>query len=148
MEAQYVHKESYSSVIVLVLMGKIPEVIGSNMIRFGSNHLKWNLEGMLAALGKEIEVLEGHVPVLQNGPSGGRRGDQQTRSKFSELKPTTESALLAGNAANARNRCGFCSKIQSSEDCEVYKTLEEHKKILIEYGRCFGCLKPGHRAKH
>ena len=144
MEAQKIDQDSYSSVIVPVLMGKIPEAIRNNMIRFGTNHLDWNLETMLTALGKEVEVLEGHVPVLQPSQNATRRSDQQIRPKVVEHRPTTASALLAGN--DARIKCAFCMGEHPSEGCETYKDFEERKKILIKYGRCFNCLKLGHRA--
>ena len=28
--------------------------------------MEWNLDDMLVALGKEVEVLEGHVPIMQS----------------------------------------------------------------------------------
>eukprot|EP00794_Sanderia_malayensis_P012361 gene12361-biopygen9857 len=119
------------------------------MIRFGSNHMEWNLDEMLAALGKEVEVLEGHVPIFQHGhgqsgQSGGRRSDQQLRPKLLEPKPATASALFTGN--EGKSKCAFCLGEHKSESCESYKNAEERKKILIKYGRCFSCLKPGHRS--
>ena len=77
MAGQKIDQDSYSSVIVPVLMGKIPEAIRNNKIRFGTNQLDWNLETILMALGKEVEVLEGHVPVLQPSENATRRNDQQ-----------------------------------------------------------------------
>ena len=77
MEAQGVSKESYSSVVVPVLMGKIPEPLRNNMIRFGTDHMDWNLDDMLMALGKELDALEGHFPIMQNHQQQtGRRNDQ------------------------------------------------------------------------
>ena len=56
---------SYSSVVVPMLMAKIPESLRNNMIRFNANHMEWLLDDFLVALEKELEVLEGHVPILQ-----------------------------------------------------------------------------------
>ena len=65
MEAQGVDKQTYSSVVVPMLMSKIPEALRNNMTRFNENHMEWLLDEFLAALEKELAVLEGHVPILQ-----------------------------------------------------------------------------------
>lgn len=66
MEAQSIDNETYSSVVVPILLPKIPQSLRNNMIRFGGNHLDWNLDAMLAALEKEFDVLEGHFPIMQS----------------------------------------------------------------------------------
>ena len=64
MEAQGVSKESCSSIVVPVFMGKIPETLRNNMMRFGTDHMDWNLDDMLLALGEELDVLEGYFPII------------------------------------------------------------------------------------
>ena len=64
MEAQGVDKQSYSSVVVPMVMSKIPKSIRYNMIRFNEEHMDWLLDDFLSALEKELRVLEGHVPIL------------------------------------------------------------------------------------
>ena len=46
------------------LMSKIPVSVRINMIRFGVSHMEWSLDDLLAALKKELDVLEGHSPLL------------------------------------------------------------------------------------
>ena len=61
------------------------------MIRFATNHLEWNLDDMLGAVEKELDVLEGYVPVFTQANTGGLgKQPEQYRSKD---KPTTASAL-------------------------------------------------------
>ena len=77
MEAQGVNKEWYSSVVGPVFTGKIPETLHNDMIRFGTDHFDWKLDDMLLALGKELDVLEGHFPIIQNYQQHtGRQNDQ------------------------------------------------------------------------
>lgn len=71
MEAQGLKKETYSNFAVPVLMGKGLGSIRNSMIRFGNNHLEWKFDDMIKALGKELDVLEGHFPIMQY--SGGSK---------------------------------------------------------------------------
>ena len=51
LKALDVDQDTYSSIVVPVLMDKLPESIRLNMIRFGEgDHLEWDLEEMLEAL--------------------------------------------------------------------------------------------------
>ena len=144
MEAQGVSKESYSSVVVPVLMGKIPETLRNNMIRFATNHMDWNLDDMLLALGKELDVLEGHFPLMQNyQQQSGTANDQRGNRHKKQDRPATASALVTHRDSG---KCMFCQGIHASERCESLKDLEERKTFLIRNARCFNCLRPGHRA--
>ena len=96
MEAMGASKESYSSVVVPVLMGKIPEALRYNMLRFGTDHMDWNLDDMLLALGKEFDILEGHFPIMQNHQQQtGRRNDRQGNRHNKQDRLATASALVA-----------------------------------------------------
>ena len=53
LEAQCVDKESYSTVIVPVLLDKILQSIWHNMIHFGKDHMNWNVDDLVEALDKE-----------------------------------------------------------------------------------------------
>ena len=64
-EALKVERESYSSIVVPVLMDKIPDQIRMNMIRFGGNYLSWTVDEMLDAFAKEIEIKESHFSVFK-----------------------------------------------------------------------------------
>ena len=146
MEAQEIDKESYSSVVVPVLMSKIPESIRNNMIRFGDNHMEWNLGEMLVAFEKELDVLEGHFPIM-NQPfpqtGAGRRAEMKHHST------TTTAALLTERenpSGNDNKKCLFCHAFHESTKCQKIKDPEDRKKILVKTARCFVCLKQGHRA--
>ena len=113
MEAQGINKESYSSVVVPVLMGKIPEELCNNMIRFGTNHMDGNLDGMLLALGKDLDVLEGHFPIMQTyQQQTGRRNDQQGNRHKKQDRPATASALITHQVV--RSAC-FASVVMHRE---------------------------------
>eukprot|EP00794_Sanderia_malayensis_P019302 gene19302-biopygen16181 len=144
METQAIEKNSYSSVVVPVLMGKIPEALRNNMIRFGSNHMEWNLDDFLTALGKELDVLEEHFPIMPvYQPSKKPEQGNYNRPKFQE-RPPTASALFA--AKDAKRRCVFCTEDYPSDEFEKIKDPEELKSVLLKTARCFSCLRSGHRS--
>ena len=140
LEALGVDKESYSSVVVPVLMEKIPETMRYSMIRFGQNHLEWNVDELIAALEKEIEVRESHVPIFKQ---------QIVAQEKTATRPTKEqrngtaAALLVGGV----KKCVYCLETtHKPEECEKIKSVEERKKLLLKYAKCFLCLNGGHRA--
>ena len=45
-------------------MDKIPQSIRQNMIRFDENHVDGNVNDLVEALDRELDVLEGHIPLL------------------------------------------------------------------------------------
>ena len=147
MEAQDVDKQSYSSVVVPMLMSKIPESIRNNMIRFNDDHMVWMLDDFLSALENELRVLEGHVPILQMAKQQKpEQHSNQYRSSNIQMKQIgTASALLTGQRGTEKN-CTFCLKAHSSENCEEVKGINDRKNVLLRNAKCFSCLKSGHRA--
>ena len=138
LEALKVDKDSYSSVVVPVLMEKIPENIRQSMIRFSEGHLEWTVDKMITALAKEIEVRESHVPIFKPTPQQQIVNKPSKRSEF----PPTAAALTT----TLGKKCVFCQEDHNSEYCMKTKDPIERKNILIKYGKCFNCLGTGHRS--
>ena len=138
LEAMKVDKDSYSSIVVPVIMDKIPESIRYNMIRFGENHLDWTLDKLIESLEKELEIRESHVPLL--GPKAEKNfGGQFGRQK--ELSHGTASALLT-----SEETCAYCHQgTHNSEKCDKIDKPEERRKFLMRSGKCYLCLRVGHR---
>ena len=143
MEAQGVDKQTYSSVVVPMLMSKIPEALRNNMIRFNENHMEWLLDEFLAALEKELAVLEGHVPILQMVKQP-NKFEQNTQNRPRQTQTTgTASALLIGKKQD--RKCTYCSKDHEEENCQEVKDITERKNVLLRHAKCFSCLRSGHR---
>ena len=143
LEAQGVDKETYSSVVVPALMSKIPSSVRNNMIRFGANHMEWNLDDLIAALKKELDVLEGHFPMLQLEKGGWKKSDYEPNRPKQHQQAATASALFAGK--DSPRKCVYCLENHLSESCEKVKDPGERKNVLTKFARCFCCLKTGHR---
>ena len=145
MEAQGVEKLSYSSVVVPMLMAKIPESLRNNMIRFNANHMEWLLDDFLVALEKELEVLEGHVPILQLVKQQQNKVEQHNlQNRPRHTGTATATTLLAGKREEDKN-CPYCKKNHDAENCEEVRDITERKNVLLRRAKCFSCLKSGHR---
>eukprot|EP00794_Sanderia_malayensis_P011463 gene11463-biopygen9142 len=139
LEALGVDTITYSSVIVPVLIEKLPEGIRLGMLRdVGKSHLDWNLEEMLGALSKELEIKECHVQLSRNPNGQGRPED--TRRSRQESNPGrttmgTANALFAGK--EEKKRCAYCSQEHVHEDCSIVATVDdlehnEERKLGLE----------------
>ena len=138
LEAIGVDRSSYSSIVVPILMEKVPEAIRYNMVRFEEkSHLEWTLDEFVRALGKEIEVRESHVPIFKP-QSHGERPKFQSRSNG----VGTVSALFV----KEEQKCIFCQGNHKSEECSEVITPHNRKNILMKSGKCFICLRAGHRS--
>ena len=148
LEAQGVDKDSYSTVVVPAVMEKIPQSTRYNMIRFsGKDHMEWNVGDLLEALEKELEVLEGHVPIMkypqQRGNEGKPPEQRQQQNRPKQQGPSTATALFSGKEGG--KKCPFCSEEHLPENCDKVKDPLERKKVLFKNARCFNCFIPGHR---
>eukprot|EP00794_Sanderia_malayensis_P015555 gene15555-biopygen13266 len=127
LEALGVDKITYSSIIVPVLIEKLPEGIRLGMLRdVGKSHLDWNLEEMLGSLSKELEIRECHVPLLRNPNGQGRPEDTRRSRQESNPRRTTmgtANALFAGK--EEKKRCAYCSQEHVHEDCPIVATVDD-----------------------
>eukprot|EP00794_Sanderia_malayensis_P009391 gene9391-biopygen7530 len=116
-----VKETTYSSIVVPVLMEKVPENIRISMIRFKEkDQMDWTLGDMLGALEKEVNVRENHMPLLKGG---GMNQQPNWKAKNANQLPSTAHALLTGSE---KRKCVYClSKDHQPEVCQ--KTLDETK---------------------
>lgn len=127
-------ERNYSEIAVPALLEKIPDAIRLTITR-GRDYLQWTLGDMLKELLVEVELREDHCLTQRRvGSNDGKRG------------PYTSSALFAGSKGEDK-RCAFCLGTHPPEECEKVTNIEERKRILLKFGRCFKCVKKGHRAR-
>eukprot|EP00794_Sanderia_malayensis_P019296 gene19296-biopygen16176 len=120
-----VKETTYSSIVVPVLMEKVPENIRISMIRFNEkDQMDWTLGEMLGALEKEVNVRENHMPLLKGG---GMNQQPNWKAKNANQLPSTAHALLTGSE---KRKCVYClSKDHQPEVCQ--KTLDERKAAAV-----------------
>jgi len=142
-----IDSQSFSGVVVPMLMGKVPENLRNNMIRFGVNHMEWNLDDMLVALSKEVEVLEGHVPIIQS--VGGMMKPvakfEGVKSRGENKQQPTASALFTTEKEGLK-KCVYCFGSHNPENCESVTDINECKNMLVKFAMSLTCLTSGYRS--
>lgn len=137
LQALGVEEKNYSEVVVPALLKKVPDSIRLTITR-GREYLEWTLGDMLQALLIEVELREEHCPMQRRvGPPS----DERTERK----DPFTSSALFTAKGQD--QRCAFCLGTHRPEECKKITSVEERKKLLIKFGRCFKCINKGHRVR-
>ncbi len=135
LDALKVDENSYSSIVVPIILDKIPETVRLNMIRGSKNQKEWNMKEMLQVLDQELDIREQHVSIFK-GRLQGQGSQVQLDAKagpfFGKPTTTTASALLANeNRGGEKTRkCTFCQEDHVEQPCEKVKGIEEREKII------------------
>eukprot|EP00794_Sanderia_malayensis_P005770 gene5770-biopygen4684 len=104
LEAMGAEQETYSSVVVPVVMEKIPESIRHTT---------------------ELEIRDIHVPLKMNGQQ--QVTSQNNQRPRQNEKMGTASALFMRK--QEKKRCPFCLQDHEAEACERYKNPEDHDLV-------------------
>ena len=119
-------------------MAKLPSDVRLRIARENREEV-WEMRKLMETIKSKVEAREASeaakVSVVKMSST---RGNTRTPN-------STANALVA----ESRNiQCVYCKGNHFSASCQVVKTVEERKAILIRDGRCFVCLKPQHRAQN
>ena len=133
LQALEVEEQTYSEIVVPMLLEKIPDSIRVTITR-GKDYLRWTLGNMLEKLLTEVELREDHCLASTS----------RVRSSEGRKGPQTASALFTRRGEDGK--CAFCLGNHPPEDSRKVTNTSERKKLLIKYGRCFKCIERGHRS--
>ena len=134
LQAHGMDKSTYSAIVVPSVLEKLPHPLRLKITR-GKEHQLWNLKDLLEALGDEVELREEYNDSTRQSHAR----DSQKRNDL----PTTTMYVESEKQMN----CAFCLRGHQHEECRRIQDVEERKKLLIKFGRCFRCLRKGHLAK-
>lgn len=131
LKALGVDELSYSTIVVPSIMEKLPEQFRLTITR-GAEFLDWNMEDMLKAFAKELDLREIHA-----------------MSPSSNLKKPTSALTATAHAllTSKNENCAFCLKPHPHEDCKKVQDVETRKQLARKFARCFVCLRKNHRAR-
>ena len=125
-----VDQSTFGSLLIPILLGKLPEDIKSQVTRFISLEI-WNLKELLDLLNKDVEARDKCglfstecTTVLERGASDITAGSFVTRMQI--------------------EGCVFCNGNHTSHKCLTIPTPKEWKMYLVAKGRCFKCLEGDH----
>ena len=99
-----VDEDSYSTIVVPVILDKIPEAVKLNMIRSTNGHQEWTMNEVVSALEAEIDVREQHTSFFRNTGSNVARERQEWKQKLIQDKKQQQQVhCLQSNMAEDRN---------------------------------------------
>ena len=115
------------------VLEKLPHPLRLTITR-GKEHQLWNLKDLLEALKDEVELREEYSDsTLQSHARDFR--------KRNDLPKTTMYV-----ESEKQMNCAFCLRGHQRRMSGI-QDVEERKKLLLKFGRCFRCLRKGHLAK-
>ena len=122
-----VESENYSVAIMPDVMKKLPREIVISIKRLKDIHHEWMVAQFLEALWNEL--------ILRGLNEAGSAKD-------------TVSDVQKGRVFLVTNKlCVLCLDEHQSNDCTKVTHIEERRKIVVDYKRCFQCLRKGHLVK-
>ena len=144
LEALHVNEETYASIVVPVLLEKIPQAVRLNMVRASSkDHLEWSVRDFLESLSKEIEVREIQAPIFGTGGHGTERlRPTENGGQVNRWYGNGIAHLESGQPETMR----LLPRKSREERCSTITNLDTRKSIIRKYGRCFVCIRKGHKA--
>ena len=107
------NQNTFGSLLIPILLGKLPEDIKLQVTRFISSEIWKCAFSVQRAAG-------GNKPVLDRADSDGTAGSFVAKLQV--------------------KGCVFCNGNQTSHKCSMIQTPKERKRYLIENARCFKCL--------
>ena len=140
LESLGVTSENNGATLIPVLMGKLPADIRVQVARLTSNDA-WSLKEILELLENEVEAREVGESIKAN--------DERVQFSSNPRNPpirNTASTLYTDMEKRKPNiTCVYCNGEHYSASCERIKDISQRVSILKQKGKCFVCLRYGHR---
>ena len=83
-------------------------------------------------------------PIFGSGAAE-RRPSYPRRTAERQFDQGTAMALHTFRVDGMVRRCTYCQDKHDEENCWKVKDLETRKRIVKKFGRCFICIKKGHK---
>lgn len=133
-----IHSEQYGSLLIPVVMSKLPAEVRLQMARKTEKDV-WAIRDLLEIVPKEVEARELSEHVKANNDT----------KRAQTPRNVSSAASLVAQCAQGKNsftiKRAFCGKQHYSASCEAVQKLSDWKDTLRKSGRCFVCLQFGHR---
>ena len=115
-----------------ILLSKIPQDLCLMVSREVSQD-EWNFKAILKVIEEEVEARE--------------RAVESSVTKKNVQSVPTAASMMAGSAKSEHVSCCYCEQNHSAARCKTVTDIDVKKDILMKSGRCFVCLRRGHKAK-
>ena len=127
--------DTYGDCLVPIILERLPPKVRQQLTRENGS-TDWEIEPLMAALRREIDVLEldmdedGPPPATMNFASTARRGHVQ--------RPSTS----LRSARDSSSRCVYCTQPHPSHQCTTITDRDKRREIVTTKRLCFNCLGP------
>ena len=143
LQAQGVDSAQYGTLLIPIMMAKIPEDLCLILSRqfCGDN---WNLDELLKAFKTELEARERCASSSVETSSRTNQVHSLPPKWKEEAEGNPTAAALV--SFNRKINCTYCHKSHPSARCDIITDAKARKSLLLKQGRCFICLKKSHIA--
>lgn len=146
LEALGIDSEKYGSLFIPIIMARLPREISLQIARLISQDV-WAIDDVLRVIRQEVEARElsenARVKEMK------KPDDHERRRNNSPKRGQSTAASLTNQVEYPTWLCCiFCQSKHYSAECKKVTDVATRVKILKEEGRCFVCLKKGHRANN
>ena len=138
LQAQGVDSAQYGTLLIPIMMAKIPEDVRLILSRqfCGDN---WNLDELLKAFKTELEARE-RCASSSVGTSSRTNQVHSSLPKWKGEEAEENPTVAALTSFNRKINCTYCHKSHPSVRCNVITDVKARKSLLLKQGRCFICL--------
>ena len=104
---------------------------------------EWEMDTMWQEIKKHVSILE-LVERCMESQFNSKRTSHISQEPLG-IQPTSAAALITAQTKEPSRPCIFCSRQHWSDQCTVFRSLEERKAKVK--GMCFKCFSTRHKAK-
>ena len=133
-------EHSYGDLLVPIIMGKLPTDLQRNLAREHSNS-PWNLSDLMAAILKEIRILESAPYDPHKTPYDPHKSMPRSTTAAFHVASHDNRPRKQSNSDNSKKQnCVFCKKPHPAHNCDVVTDYQKRLEIVKENKLCFNCL--------
>jgi hypothetical protein len=137
LEALGVNSSQYGSLLIPVVMSKLPQEVRIQIARKTTQEV-WEMSPLLEVIQREVEARE-----ISEGVKLTQEKPKSQTPKF----PNASQFMVSGSrTGEIQIQCIYCSENHYSASCTKVTEPSDRLEILRKKGRCFVCLKSGHRS--
>ena len=137
LEGLGVDAEQYGSLLIPIIMAKLPSDIRLQVARITNKDL-WNIEELLQIIKGEVKARE-----ISDAMKTDERRSIDASQRGLNLG-TASSLVTRDQGLGKKKNCAFCGEDHYSASCERVSEISGHKDILKRDERCFVCLAKEH----
>ena len=126
-------EHSYGDLLIPIIMGKLTTEIQTNLAREHSNS-PWNLPDLMAAILKEIQILECRQYDTQKSVL------KSTAANFLVNSKDHHSKQQQGGSGSRKKQCVYCKGAHSAYNCDRVTDYQKRLNIIKGSNLCFNCL--------